>query len=381
MSLYNFIFTKQSPERYYRHIAFWTGRFLFSMFCFGYLFLRELWNWNNLSNELIFNSFNLSLAIVYCYIVVYYIYPAYLNKNKYLKFFSLIFLLTIITYAIFYVVMFDLWDLNAQPVDIRIVQTWHFSIYFITAGPPIVCCLFLVIKMLKNYYFQMEKKATLAKETANAELQLLKSQIHPHFLFNTLNNIYSSILNKSPSTKGLITKLSHTLKYMIYDCEAPLVPLGEELKMIEDYIGLEKVRYGKRLNMEVEIKGDFQNKLIAPLLLIPFIENCFKHGSSKMLQHPWIKLKIFIRESTLEMNLSNSKPLQVASQNNGNGIGLKNVQKRLQILYPGQHELLIKSTGEEFSIHMQVPLQINVRIVTVENTTQIVSTSQSPIYA
>lgn len=380
MSLYNFIFTKQSPACYYRHFAFWICRFLFSMDSIGYLFFWKLWR-NNLSNELIFNSITLALAIVYCYIVVYYIYPACFNKKKYLKFFIELFAFTIITYAIFYVVMFDLWDLNAQPVDIRIVQTWHFSIYFITAGPPIVCCLFLVIKMLKNYYFQMEKKATLAKETANAELQLLKSQIHPHFLFNTLNNIYSSILNKSPSTKGLITKLSHTLKYMIYDCEAPLVPLGEELKMIEDYIGLEKVRYGKRLNMEVEIKGDFQNKLIAPLLLIPFIENCFKHGSSKMLQHPWIKLKIFIRESTLEMNLSNSRPLQVASQNNGNGIGLKNVQKRLQILYPGQHELLIKSTNEEFSIHIQVPLQINVRIVTVENTTQIVSTSQNHIYA
>ena len=121
----------------------------------------------------------------------------------------------------------------------------------------------------------------LDKETANAELQLLKSEIHPHFLFNTLNNIYSSILNKSSNAKGLVIKLSDTLKYMIYDCEAPLVPLEEELKMIEDYIGLEKVRYGKRLNMEVEIKGDYRNKLIAPLLLIPFIENCFKHGAVK----------------------------------------------------------------------------------------------------
>ena len=381
MSLHKFIFTKQSPACLYRHIAFWTGRFLFSMFCFEYLFNREIWSWNCLSNELKFNSFSLVLAIVYCYIVVYYFYPAYFNKKKYSKFFSLLFGFTIITYAIFYLGISRLWDLNSQPFDMRIVQIWHLSIYFITAGPPVVCCLFLVIKMLKNYYFQIEKRAILAKETADAELQLLKAQIHPHFLFNTLNNIYSSILNKSSNTKGLVTKLSDTLKYMIHDCEAPLVPLGKELKMIEDYVGLEKVRYGNRLNMEVEIKGDYQNKLIEPLLLIPFVENCFKHGSSKMLQHPWIRLKISIRENILYMNLSNSKPLQVAPQNCNNGIGLKNVQKRLQILYPGQHELLIKSTDEEFSIRMQVPLQINVRNVPIENSIEIVSASQNPSYA
>ena len=164
MSLYNFIFTKQRPACYYRHIAFWTGRFLFSMFCFGYLFLRELWNWNNLSNELIFNSFNLALAIVYCYIVVYYIYPAYLNKNKYLKFFSLIFLLTIITYAIFYWVISVLWDLNAQPVETRMVQIWNFSIYFITAGPPVVCCLFLQLKCSKTIIFKLRREQCLIKK-------------------------------------------------------------------------------------------------------------------------------------------------------------------------------------------------------------------------
>ena len=345
------------------------------------MFRGETWSWNNILFELKFNFFNLALAIVYCYIVVYYIYPSFFNREKYLKFFSLVFSLTIITYAIFYLVISDLWHLSDQPLNKRIMLVWEFLHYFITAGPPVVCCLFLVIKMLKNYYLQMEKRAMLAKETADAELQLLKSQVHPHFLFNTLNNIYSSILNKSSNPKGLVTKLSDTLRYMIYDCEAPLVPLEKELKMIDDYICLEKVRYGKRLNMEVEIKGDYQNKLIAPLLLIPFVENCFKHGSSRMLKYPWIRLKVFIKENTLYVNLSNSKPLQVASQNNGNGIGLKNVQKRLQILYPGQHELLIKATDEEFSVHMQVPLQSNVRIVPVENSTEIVSASQSPSYA
>ena len=124
----------------------------------------------------------------------------------------------------------------------------------------------------------------------------------------------------------------------------------------------------------------YTNKQIAPLLLIPFVENSFKHGSSKMLKHPWIKLQIFIKGNALYMNLSNSKPLQFASQN-GNGIGLKNVQKRLQLLYPGQHELIIKSTDEEFSIQIQLPLhRINVKNIPAVNTKQIISEFESPSY-
>jgi len=204
----------------------------------------------------------------------------------------------------------------------------------------------------------MEKNAVLAWENANAELQLLKAEIHPHFLFNTLNNIYSFILKKSPNAKELVTKLSDTLKYMINDCEASLVPLEKELKLIEDYIGLEKVRYGNRLNIELVIKGDYQNKLIAPLLLIPFVENTFKHGASKMLKQPWIKMKIFIRANSFYMELSNNGPLQAFYQNGKNGIGLKNVQKRLQLLYPGEHELVIKPTENEFLIQLRLPLQM-----------------------
>ena len=152
------------------------------------------------------------------------------------------------------------------------------------------------------------KTETLAKENANAELQLLKAQVHPHFLFNTLNNIYSFSLNQSPQAGTLVKKLSGMLGYMIHECEEKLVPLEKELKLIQDYMGLEKVRYGKRLDMQVEIHGDFENKFIAPLLMIPFVENSFKHGTSQMLQHPWIKLEITTVRNQLFFKLSNSKP-------------------------------------------------------------------------
>src|SRR5262249_16898457 len=138
-----------------------------------------------------------------------------------------------------------------------------------------------------------------------------------------------------------------------------LVPLEKELKLIEDYTGLEKVRYGKRLNMGVEIHGDFENKLIAPLLMIPFIENSFKHGTSQMLRQPWIKMEVTIIDNQLFFKLSNSKPAVIISKNQNKGIGLMNVKKRLQLLYPGRHQLDIQSTDDTFIVNMQLLLEEN----------------------
>jgi LytS/YehU family sensor histidine kinase len=233
-------------------------------------------------------------------------------------------------------------------------------------NPPLICCLFLSIKILKNWHLEQVKSETLATENANAELQLLKAQVHPHFLFNTLNNIYSFSLYQSPQAGTLVRKLSGMLNYMIHECEERLVPLEKELTLIQDYMALEKVRYGKRLDMQVEIHGDFENKFIAPLLMIPFVENSFKHGTSQMLQHPWIKLEITTVGNQLFLKLSNSKPSLVQVNKQNKGIGLLNVKKRLQLLYPGKHQLDISSTEEIFTVNMQLLLE---EYAFTENTT------------
>jgi len=224
-------------------------------------------------------------------------------------------------------------------------------------NPPLICCLFLSIKTLKNWHLEQVKSNTLAKENASAELQLLKAQIHPHFLFNTLNNIYSFSLNQSPQATMLVGKLSGMLSYMINECDEKLVPLEKELNLVQDYMGLEKVRYGKRLDMQVEIHADFENKLIAPLLMIPFVENSFKHGTSQMLQHPWIKLEITTVGNQLFFKLSNSKPSLLNPKKENKGIGLLNVKKRLQLLYPGKHQLDISETEDMFTVNMQILIE------------------------
>ena len=386
MNLHNIIFSKASPGKYYRHIIFWSALYFFFSFSISIYKSFDHFSWKNfLLPAFILDRYKgtcLIIDIACTYIVAYRLLPGFLAKKKYVDFIVFLVGLTALAYVIEGVVY--MWYFNGSNFTGSNIwfQTWGHTQNFITSGFGSKCGLFLVFKMLKNYYEKMEEKVILVKETVNAELQLLKAQVHPHFLFNTLNNIYSFTLNRSQLAGELVLKLSDTLNYMVNDCEAPLVSVEKELKMIEDYIGLEKVRYGDRLDMTLEIKGEYQNKMIAPLLLIPFVENSFKHGSSKMLQHPWIKLKILIKEDILYMDLNNSKPSQFGSQSGKNGIGLKNVQKRLQLLYPNRHELTIESTNEEFSIRIQIALeQIHVKNAPVEKPKQIKPESKSPSYA
>ena len=194
---------------------------------------------------------------------------------------------------------------------------------------------------------------------ASAELQLLKAQVHPHFLFNTLNNIYAFTITKSPIAADLVDKLFGILHYMILEGQNMWVPLKKEIKLIQDYISLEKVRYGDRLNINVNIQGNAENKFIAPLLMIPFVENSFKHGSSKMLTHPKVELSIIIEGAQLIFILRNNKPNSHTQecQSNKGGIGLKNTAKRLQLLYPDKHNLKIESTDTSFSVYMNITLK------------------------
>ena len=224
----------------------------------------------------------------------------------------------------------------------------------------LVWCSMLSIKFLKICYIKQQENTELKRENVIAELQLLKAQVHPHFLFNTLNNIYSFTLVKSSIAADLLEKLTGILHYMILEGQNTWVPLKKEIQLIQDYISLEKVRYGDRLDIIVDIKGNIENKFIAPLLMIPFVENSFKHGSSKMLTDPKVELSIIIDEARLMFTLSNNKPATNAQQNQINsnsGIGLKNTAKRLQLLYPEKHNLKIESTDTTFSVKMNITLQ------------------------
>ncbi|MEO5581115.1 MAG: histidine kinase, partial [Saprospiraceae bacterium] len=212
------------------------------------------------------------------------------------------------------------------------------------------------IKLMKYWYLKEQHNLQLERENAISQLQLLKAQVHPQFLFNTLNNIYSYTQTTSPVAAQLVTGLSDLLRYVLYEGDQPLVPLSKELQMIGDYIDLEKIRYGNALELHLDLPKQSTGLYIAPLLLIPFVENCFKHGTSNVLVQPWITMKITLEQQVLKMKLVNGKVNKADSKNEIKGIGLENVKKRLELIYPGKHELTITNDEEVFIINLKLEL-------------------------
>jgi sensor histidine kinase YesM len=190
------------------------------------------------------------------------------------------------------------------------------------------------------------------KET---ELKLLKSQLHPHFLFNTLNNLYSLALEKSDKTPDLIIRLGDMLSYIIYDCSSDKVPLTKEIDFIESFIELQKVRY-ESCDILFNIEGDISNKSIAPMLLHTFIDNSFKHGAAKNPGKSWIKISIESYNGTFDFLIVNNKVQGRENKEKGAGIGIDNTRKRLDYLYRERYELKIDDSGNEYSVFLSLRL-------------------------
>jgi LytS/YehU family sensor histidine kinase len=214
----------------------------------------------------------------------------------------------------------------------------------------------VAVKMGKYYYVKEQTNLKLLKENTETQLQLLTAQVHPHFLFNTLNNIYSRAQNESPATAKMIMELSHIMRYVLDEGRQILVPLEKELQMLTDYINLETMRYDEKLELRVSLPENTGNIYIAPLLLLPFVENCFKHGASKMLHQPWINLKIELHKDILTMKLMNGKKISWDSHTNREGTGIGNVQRRLELLYKDRFELKIDEDEEVFVVNLSLEL-------------------------
>jgi len=211
-----------------------------------------------------------------------------------------------------------------------------------------------VIVLFKYWVKKQKDFLSAEKEKTTAELQLLKAQIHPHFLFNTLNNIYSFSMKSSPKTTGMIVRLSSLLSYVLYDCKNNEVLLTKEIEVMKNYIDLEKERYGNRLEISINIEGDVEGKFIVPLLLLPFIENAFKHGTSEQLEKPWLSIDLSVKQNLLRFKIVNSQNEFAPTKQKG--IGIENVRKRLSYLYDGKHELKLNDEGHFFVVSLTLEL-------------------------
>jgi LytS/YehU family sensor histidine kinase len=215
----------------------------------------------------------------------------------------------------------------------------------------------VAITLLKRWWIKQKEKEQLEKERINAEVQLLKAQIHPAFLFSTLNNITSEARLASPKAPEMLIKLSDLLSYMLYECDVPKVKLEREITMLREYIALEKIRQGERLELTFQVNGNLNGQLISPLILLPFIDNSFSYCNHELAEQVWVNLDITIENNNLSLKIINGIPAGIDEDVSINSESMVNIQKRLNLLYPGRHELKINAEQELLMIHLMLKLE------------------------
>jgi sensor histidine kinase YesM len=246
----------------------------------------------------------------------------------------------------------------------KIFPDYFFISYFTFREVILFFVVYIIITMLlklsKSWFLvSWLQKELLEKEKQKTEVELkaLKAQINPHFFFNTLNSIYSMALDKDERLPGTVLQLSELMRYFLYESKDNFVPLEKELAVAGNYIALQKIRSGEQLSVQINKDGEVGEQKIAPLLLITFLENAFKHGAKGSSENAFIRLDIKVEKNKLSFVVENNKGI-IDEVNTGeyNGLGLENVKRQLELLYPGKHLLDIKDQPDRFSVALQLSL-------------------------
>ncbi|MBA4144350.1 MAG: hypothetical protein C0523_01205 [Cytophaga sp.] len=349
------VLSNEHSHRWTRHLLFWLACWLFQGFLYGFIY--------NFENQV--HLFTLSFAesfiflpqhMLLSYGIIYFVLPRFFFQGRYwwgvAGVLMLILIAALCSPLLNYYVIIPMRKWMDFPYNTKSV---FFSFLGGLRGGMTVAGFAVAIKLLKYWYFKNTENERLEKEKLKAELELLKGQLHPHFMFNALNSIYSLALNNSDHTAEAIIKLSQLMRYMVTESSQSVIPLAEEVKIVKTYMFMEKNRFAERLDMTLNIQGDLDNKKIAPLLLLPFIENSFKHGTSQMHEQAWMSMDLEVKEDLLKLKLVNGKP-EKATGHLPSGIGLQNVKKRLAMLYPGGHDLRITEDDSAFVVSLIVQL-------------------------
>ncbi len=339
------------PTKY--HIVFWLGYFSFNVVRWGSYFNDY---WYSLKSN--FVEFPLHILIVY--LNIYFLIPQFILKKKYLYYvllflFSLFILYTFRTGLNYILVTKDIWPEAETPQ-----QAFTFNhIVAVILGELYVVALATAIKLIVDWIYERKRVQNLQQIQLETELKFLKSQIKPHFFFNTLNNLYSLTLDKSEIAPSVVLKLSEIMRYVIYDVKEKKVKLLNEINYIQNYLDLEKLRHRDSLKTNVDIIGNIEDIKVPPLLFISFIENCFKHGVKN--QGNLIVNIVFenYQNKWLIFNAENSYEIDKVYENSKleSGIGLENTKRRLQLLYNNEYELTTKIIDNKYCVQLKIPIK------------------------
>lgn len=334
---------KQKHTRILQHAGFWMLFILLFVVIYGPVFNNYPWLF---LSSMVMLPFTMALV----YIINYRILPGYIKRKQYIRL-GIIILLILATEPV--LVRMLVMILSGEGITLKSLVDYNLLPFYFETG--LIVFIAFSIKLFKESIKEREAKIQLEKQKLQAELTALRSQLNAHFLFNTLNNLYGLAMQKSDRAPQGILMLSEMLNFVLYECSTDSYSLNKELDFIHTYMELEKLRYGQRLKIHLEKELSDKDVTLAPLLLFPFVENSFKHGTSKMIKNVWIRIRIRATGDLLLFEVENSKrPATEKESHTEGGVGLKNVKKRLEILYPGQHNLVIHEDESTFSISLTI---------------------------
>jgi two-component system, LytTR family, sensor histidine kinase AlgZ len=327
------------------HTAFWA---VYLSFIIMHITSSQTGPHIHWGRVLLASLISLSYLVSLSYLNYFYLMPVFLLKNK------------IGAFIIVFIASFAAFTLARIGIDILafgrswLVQSPERSQVIIQSVIDLFIILFIGLLRFAFDWLELDvRRRQLETEKLNAELKFLKAQINPHFLFNTLNNLYYLSTIKSDSAPLVISKLSEVMRYMIYDSNHARVPLAKEIEYMQHYVALERLRVREGMPLEFEVAGR-TDILISPLILITFLENAFKHGVSNGNDHCWIKARLEVEGTRLVYTIANSKIKTASYDADGEGIGLKNVKRRLDLSYPGKHQLNIDDQEDSYSVTLTI---------------------------
>ncbi len=329
------------------HIFFWVVFFMF-------LVIIDPSINESLGSRMISKALRILFFILIVYTNLVFLFPKILKENRFHIYIILLFFLVVFITPIEVLITYFLLPGIDKPLTEAF--TWQSnSAYFL--GNFFIAFSSSIYKIITDWIENQNERKDLQRQNLRSELKYLKTQINPHFFFNTLNSLYALTLKKSDLAPEIVLKLSDMMRFMLYESNERTIELSKELHHIETYLELEKLRHGDNVRITFQYTGDPNGHMIAPLLFIPFLENTFKHGIDHELNQGFVDIRLDIFENYIDLLVINSKPKQVlgdGSKKKVGGIGLANVKRRLQILYPDRHILDMKSTDDRYRIYLKL---------------------------
>ena len=299
---------------------------------------------------------NLIRLGVFCIIVYFnfnYLIPNYLNRNRILFYLILlvvsVLIITPLENLLLYFKFSQLPELQGELLN-QLNESFFPNLFLAGAST--------LVKIVTDWGKHLQTKQQIHTQTMQSELRFLKSQINPHFLFNTLNNLYALTLKKSDKAPEIVIKLSEMMRYMLYECNEKQVLLSKEVNYLRNYLDLEALRQGKNVRINFEVKGNVSEQMIAPLMFIPFLENSFKHGLNNHISTGFVDIILEVEDYKVQIFIENSKAPSMPKPigRKSGGIGLVNVRRRLDLLYPNKYHLKIDDNPNTYKVTMDIDL-------------------------